>query len=114
MAEIIIKNLKISCIIGTKKEERENKQNIFLDITFSYDMTKAAETDNLEFAVDYESLKNKIVRFVENSSYLLVEKLIHEIKNFILKEENKIEKVNILLKKPNALSNDTDYIAIHI
>jgi len=113
MAEIIIKNLKVNCIIGTKPEERINKQEIILDITFSYDMNKASETDNLEFAVDYESLKNKIVFFVENSSYLLVEKLVVEIKKYILKEEVVIENINILLKKTNALAN-TDFIAIRI
>ncbi len=114
MAEIIIKNLKVNCIIGTKPEERINKQEIILDITFSYDMSKAADTDNLEFAVDYESLKNRVVSFVEDSSYLLVEKLTTEIKNIILKEDDKIDKVSLLLKKPNALKADTDYIAIKI
>ena len=114
MADIIIKNLKIDTIIGTKQEERENKQEIILDVTFSYNMSKAAETDDLRFAVDYESLKNKIVKFVEESSFFLVEKLIFEIKSLILKEEPVIENVNILLKKPNALKLDTDYIAIRV
>ena len=114
MSEIIIKNLKINTIIGTKEDERKIKQEIFLDIIFSYDMSKAAKTDDLKFAVDYESLKNKIVKFTEESSFFLVEKLIYEIKKMILKEEPLIDNVELLLRKPDALKKDTDYIAVRI
>jgi len=112
MAIIGIKNLKISAIIGTLEHERVNKQDVIINIEFEYDATRAAESDNFMYALDYQKLKNGIEEFVENSEFYLLEKLTQEVINFIM-EDDRIENALVRIEKPAALEN-TDSVFIEL
>ena len=59
-------------------KEKPN-QTIVLDIEMAFDIKKAAETDDIQHTLDYKAVSERIVSFVEQSEYFLVEKLIEEI-----------------------------------
>ncbi|MDD5277100.1 MAG: dihydroneopterin aldolase [Methylovulum sp.] len=104
---IFLGSLKIDTIIGIYDWERETKQTIILDIEMAFDIEKAAATDDIKYTLDYKTASERIISFVENSQFFLVEKLIVEIAKLILAEFN-VPWVKITLNKKGAVSDASD------
>ncbi|HEY8095755.1 MAG TPA: dihydroneopterin aldolase [Methylobacter sp.] len=100
---IFLGGLEIETIIGIYDWERVTKQTVILDIEMAFDIQKAAETDDIQYALDYKTVSQRIVSFVEASQFLLVEKLISEIADIIRSEFN-VPWVRITLNKKGAIS----------
>ncbi len=104
---IFLGKLEASTIIGIYDWERKTKQSIVLDIEMAFDIKKAAETDDIIHTLDYKAVSERIVSFVEQSDYYLVEKLIEEIAKVLLTEFN-TSWVKITLNKIGAISRAKD------
>ena len=102
MATIHIDNLKASILIGTGHCERQEKQDVVLQLSFIYDATKAEGSDKLEDAIDYEALSTKVINRVAESKFFLLEKLGSFILNIIM-EDRRITSATVKIDKPNAL-----------
>lgn len=102
MNKIIIAGLEVNCIVGIKPEERLKTQQVIVDIKLSTDLSKAAETDDVNDTVDYDSLSENIVGFIEKSDFRLLEKLAYETAK-LAKEISKAREVTIAIKKPAAI-----------
>lgn len=100
---ILIRDLVISCIIGTNKEERECRQDVSIDLAIETDLSSACSSDRLEDTLDYRALKNRIVAHVEASECLLIEKMASEIADICL-QEPLARAVTVTVDKPGALS----------
>ena len=99
---IFLGGLEIETIIGIYDWERETKQTVVLDIEMAFDIQKAAETDDIQYALDYKTVSKRIISFVETSEFLLVERLISEIADIIRHEFN-VPWVRITLNKRGAI-----------
>jgi dihydroneopterin aldolase len=104
---IFLGQLEVSTIIGIYDWERETKQSILLDIEMAFDIKKATETDDIMHTLDYKAVSERIVSFVEQSNFYLVEKLIEEISKVLLTEFN-TPWVKITLNKKGAISRAKD------
>jgi dihydroneopterin aldolase len=104
---IFLGGLEIQTIIGIYDWERETRQTIVLDIEMAFDIQKAAETDDIQYALDYKTVSKRIISFVEDSQFFLVEKLITEIANIIRNEFN-VCWVKIILNKKGAIRGASD------
>ncbi len=104
---IFLGGLEATTIIGIYDWERETKQTIVLDIEMAFDISKAAKTDDIEHTLDYKAVSERIVSFVEQSEFFLVEKLIEEIASLLLTEFT-IPWVKIILNKRGAISRARD------
>ncbi|MFI3198780.1 MAG: dihydroneopterin aldolase [Methylococcaceae bacterium] len=104
---IFLGGLQIETIIGIYDWERETKQTVVLDIEMAFDINKAAETDDIQYALDYKTVSKRIIAFVEISQFFLVEKLISEIANIIRTEFN-VTWVKITLNKKGAIRGASD------
>jgi len=104
---IFLGALEAATIIGIYDWERETKQTVVLDIEMAFDIKKAAETDAIEHTLDYKSVSERVVSFVEQSEFFLVEKLIEEIANILISEFN-TPWVKITLNKRGAISRARD------
>jgi dihydroneopterin aldolase len=104
---IFLGGLEIETIIGIYDWERETKQRVILDIEMSFDIQKAAETDDIQYTLDYKTVSKRIISFVETSQFLLVEKLISEIATIIRNEFN-VSWVKITLNKKGAIRGASD------
>lgn len=104
---IFLGGLEIQTVIGIYDWEREIKQTVVLDIEMAYDIKKAAETDDIQYTLDYKAVSQRIISFVEQSSFFLVEKLIEEIAAIICNEFN-VPWVKITLNKRGAISSARD------
>ena len=104
---IFLGGLEIETIIGIYDWERETRQTVVLDIEMAFDIQKAAETDDIQYALDYKTVSKRIISFVEASQFLLVEKLISEIAAIIRNEFN-VPWVKITLNKKGAIRGASD------
>jgi dihydroneopterin aldolase len=104
---IFLGGLEIETIIGIYDWERETKQTVVLDIEMTFDIQKAAETDDIQYTLDYKTVSKRIISFVEESRFLLVEKLITEIANIVRNEFN-VPWVKITLNKKGAIRGASD------
>jgi FolB domain-containing protein len=102
MAVIKIKDLKLRTILGVEEWERNTRQDIIINIQFEFDGRRAAESDDLNDTVDYKSMKQNIIKLVENSNFFLVEKLASEVLKICMSDAM-VQKASVEIDKPHAL-----------
>jgi FolB domain-containing protein len=99
---IIISDLRSRCIVGINAEERREKQDVTFTISIYADLKRPGQTDRFEDAVDYRSIKKRVLHLIENSSYFLLEALAEAVANLCLGTPGVI-KVQVRVDKPSAL-----------
>ncbi len=102
LARIQVKNLRLRTIIGCNDSERENLQDIIINLNLWYDPQGPMESDQIEEALNYRTLTKKVISFVESSSFFLLEKLCAQVLLLIM-EEPLVEKAQVEIDKPAAL-----------
>jgi dihydroneopterin aldolase/D-erythro-7,8-dihydroneopterin triphosphate epimerase len=102
MDKILIKDLRLRCIIGINEFERREKQDVTINIVIWSNLTEAAKTDDIRKTVDYKEITKGIIKLVEGSEFCLVETLAEKIAESCL-EHAGIKKVRVTLEKPGAL-----------
>ena len=102
MDQIFIKDLLVRGIIGINDWEREKPQNILINIVISADLTKAGETDDISYSINYRTIAKKAQSRAETAQRLTVEALAADIANICL-EEPGVLKVRVKVEKPNAV-----------
>lgn len=104
---VFLGGLEIDTVIGIYDWERQKRQTIILDIEMAFDIQKAAETDDIQYALDYKTVSDRIIDFVQHSQCLLVERLISEIAELIRTEFN-VPWLKITLNKRGAIGSGID------
>ncbi len=99
---IHIRDLALRCIIGVQPHEREQRQDVVINITLHADLRQPGRTDCIDDTINYKTIKRKVVDLVENSSFLLLEKLAQQIADLCLSEPA-VQRVDVMLDKPGAL-----------
>jgi FolB domain-containing protein len=99
---IIISDLRSRCIVGINEDERREKQDVTFNISIHADLKKPGESDRFEDAIDYRSIKKRVLQFAENSSYFLLEALAEAVANLCLDTPG-VMKVQVRVDKPSAL-----------
>lgn len=102
LATIHIKNLRLRTLIGINPEELEKKQDITLNIHIGYDAKKATSCDTIDHAVNYRSITKKVITFVENNQFSLLEKLTQDVLNLVCDNPH-ICGASVEIDKPHAL-----------
>ena len=83
---IFLKELRIETIIGIYDWERRIKQPVILDLDLGADVRRAAATDNIDDTLNYKAVAKRIIGFVENSEFQLVETLAERVADIVLEE----------------------------
>ena len=107
MDKIFIHALKTEAIIGIFDWERQVKQTVIVDIEISADIAKAARSDSIGDTVNYKRIAKRVLAFVEESKFHLVETLAEHIAMLIL-EDFGTSWVRISLSKPGAIRSSRD------
>jgi dihydroneopterin aldolase len=107
MDKIFLKELKTEAVIGIFDWEREVKQQIAIDLELSADIRRAALTDRIDDALNYKAVAKRVLAFVQESRYQLVETLAEAIAHVILSEFD-VEWVRVTLHKPGAIRYSQD------
>ncbi len=107
MDKIFIHALKTETIVGIFDWERQVKQTVVMDIEFSADIAKAALSDSIDDTLNYKGVAKRVLAFVDESSFHLVETLAEHVAMLIL-EEFGVSWVSITLSKPGAIRSSRD------
>jgi len=104
---VYIRDLRIETIIGIYDWERETRQTVSLDLEMGTDISKAAESDNIEDTLDYKSVAKRLIQFVGDSEFQLVETMAERIADIVLNEFN-VPWMKLRLSKPGAVTGSQD------
>ena len=102
MDKVFIEALEIECVIGIYDWERKIKQPIVLDIEMCFDNRKPAATDDIADTLDYKAVSKRLIQFVSESDFGLVETLAERCCAIIL-DEFGVEHVKLKLSKVGAV-----------
>jgi D-erythro-7,8-dihydroneopterin triphosphate epimerase len=99
---IRIKNLRLRTIVGINDCERNELQDVVLNIEMVFDGEKVSESDDIEDTVNYKKIKKQIIKEVEQSRFYLLDKLASHVLRLVMRNE-KVIKVTVEVDKPHAL-----------
>ena len=102
MDTVFIQELKVDTVIGIFDWERKCLQTVCIDIEMAKDIKKAAASDSIEYALDYNAVSKRIIQWVENSQCQLIETLAEQVAEIILKEFS-VPWIKLKLSKPGAV-----------
>ncbi len=110
--QIHIRNLKMQTIVGTRPNERITPREVIFNIILECDMRPAAEHDDLNLAIDYSEVRDRLVALGEKSQYYLIETLAQSAAEICLDFAG-VKTVTVILDKPGALKK-ADSVAVEI
>ena len=105
--KIFLTALRTECIVGIWDWERQVKQTLVIDLEMACDIRKAARTDNINDTVDYKTVSKRLLSFIEESSFQLIETLTENIARIII-TEFAVSWVRVRLNKQGAIRNSRD------
>lgn len=99
---IYLTDLRIETIIGIFDWERRVKQTVSLDLEMATDIQKAAVSDDIKYALDYKAVAKRLIDFVGQSEFQLVETLAEGVTEIIRTEFN-VPWVRLRVNKQGAI-----------
>ncbi|PRD39327.1 UNVERIFIED_CONTAM: yfcH [Trichonephila clavipes] len=78
-AVIKIKNLRLRTYIGINEDEIKNKQDVVINARIQYSAEAAANSDEMDKALNYRTITKQIIALVENNRFALLEKLTADV-----------------------------------
>lgn len=103
MDRVFIEDLRIDTIIGIYDWERTTRQVVALDIEMAFDNTRPAASDRIEDTLDYKAVSKRLIAFVGESQFELVETLAERCAALI-REEFDVAWLRLKLSKPGAVT----------
>lgn len=104
---VYIRELEIMTIIGIYDWERKLKQTVSLDLDMASDIKLAAARDDIAKALDYKQVAKRLIEFVEQSKFQLIETLAEQVAALVIKEF-KVSWLRLRVGKPGAVSGAKD------
>ena len=104
---VYINDLRIETIIGIYAWEREIRQTVTIDLEMAADNRKPAATESIEDALNYKAVAKRLIQFVGDSEFQLVETLAERIAEIVL-DEFKVDWVRLKLGKPGAVTGSRE------
>ena len=104
---VFINDLRIETIIGIYDWERKVRQTISLDLEMGADIRKSAATDAIEDTLNYKAVAKRLITFVGDSEYLLVETLAEKIAEIVITEFG-VPWLKLTVHKPGAVRGSRD------
>ena len=102
MDKVFIEALEIEALIGIYDWERRIRQPLQFDIEMAFDNRRPAASDAIADTLDYKAVSKRLVAFVSQSGFGLVETLAERCAALIL-DEFAVAHVRLKLSKPGAV-----------
>lgn len=104
--KVFIHELVAFATIGAFEWEHTIKQRLIFNIEMEWDFSKAVETDDVQFCLNYAEVSQKILALVEHTPFKLVETVAYRVAD-LLQQEFGVKKLRIELHKPKAVAQAT-------
>jgi dihydroneopterin aldolase len=104
---IFLRGLTAQCIIGFIDWERLTPQTIVIDLELPCDCARAALNDSVADTVDYKRVAKRVLAWVADSKFHLVESLAHGLAMMLL-SDFPLQWVRVSVNKPGAIRHSRD------
>jgi dihydroneopterin aldolase len=104
---IFLTGLTTECIIGIWDWERKVRQKVVIDLEMGADIRRAAASDHIDDTLDYKRVSKRVLKFVEDSQFQLVETMAENIAKLIV-TEFAVPWVRVKLNKQGAIRGSRD------
>lgn len=102
MDEIFIEDLLIRSVIGISEREREQPQDILVNIIIYADTARAGASDDVDDSVNYRTVSKSILAHTEKVHRFTVEALAEDIAQLCLLNPD-VSGVKVRVEKPGAV-----------
>ena len=100
---VFIQDLKIKTCIGLYDWERAIQQELVISAKLFCDITKAAQSDDVQYVVNYKTVCEDIERLCHEIQAKLLESLAEQICAYIL-NHYPCHCITLTIQKPNAIT----------
>jgi dihydroneopterin aldolase len=104
---IFLRGLKIEAVIGIWEWERRIRQTVHVDLEMATDARQAARTDSVDSALNYKNIAKRVIAFVGDSQFQLVESLAEGVARLIV-DEFGVPWVCVSIGKPGAIEGSRE------
>ena len=104
---VFITGLRADTVIGVYDWERRVRQTVVLDLELASDNRRAAASDGIGDALDYAAISARLLSFIEESEFQLIETLAEQVAALVL-AEFAVPWLQLRLAKPGAVAEARD------
>ena len=98
MDKVFIRGLKVDAVIGVFDWEKQVQQPLIFDLEMAWDITQAAQTDELKYALNYAAVSERVIEFVTGHQFELLETLLEKLAALLI-AEFQIPEIQIRVEK---------------
>ena len=102
MDKVCIKGLSVETVIGVYDWERDIRQTVVLDLSMDWDNRRPAASDSLSLALDYAAVSQRLMAFIQDSEFQLIETLAERCAEIVL-HEFCVPALSLEVSKPGAV-----------
>jgi len=100
---IYIEGLEVDTVIGLFDWEREIRQRLVIDLRLDVaNIPRTAKTDDIRYTLDYAAIADRVIEYVQVSSFHLIESLAERIAELVMREFD-VPKLRVKVSKPGAI-----------
>ncbi|QIW16131.1 dihydroneopterin aldolase [Pasteurellaceae bacterium RH1A] len=101
--KVFIKELTVFASIGAYEWEKTIKQRLVFDLEMAWDFRKAAETDDVQYCLNYAEVSQAVIELTQSQHFALVETLAHRVADMI-QAKFQVPALRLTLHKPKAVA----------
>ncbi len=101
--KVFIHELTAFASIGAYEWEHTIKQRLVFNIEMAWDFSRSVADDDVQYCLNYAEVSQKILDFVENTPFKLVETVAYQVAD-LLQNEFGVKSLRIELHKPKAVA----------
>ncbi|MBV1790216.1 dihydroneopterin aldolase [Marinobacterium sp. D7] len=102
MDRVYIRGLEVETIIGIYDWERVTPQLLVIDLEMAWDISEAARSEDIEAALNYKSVSDRVIEHVQANHCLLIETLAEQLAALVMSEFS-VPWLCLELNKPGAV-----------
>ncbi|HYG34918.1 MAG TPA: dihydroneopterin aldolase [Clostridia bacterium] len=110
-SSIVIADLEVHYCVGVTDQERSQPQRLLLTIEMAADFSSAAASDRIEETINYQAVVDDLLRFGQERSWKLIEKLAADVAESVLAKYQP-DSVRVEVKK--FIIPQTRYVAVNL
>lgn len=104
---IFLRDIRVEAVVGIWEWERRITQTVSIDLEFATDARKAAASDSIEGTLDYKRVAKRVIEYVGNAEFQLVESLADSLAAVIVREFG-VAWVQVSVAKPGAVEGSRE------
>ncbi|MFT6986331.1 MAG: dihydroneopterin aldolase [Psychromonas sp.] len=99
---VFIKQLEVISTIGVYDWEKSLQQKLYFDLEMAFDNKPAAASDDINLALNYFSVSQRVSQFAQTNQFELIETMAESVAALIMTEFS-VPWIRVTLHKPGAL-----------